>query len=484
MHYAGENGLTITQASQKVSKWDLKQWQRVLGELKDEDWSPEAKSRLNVVGTLAGMNLGMMVGAIASVALIRRRSRQQKIVDSRVNNDQRTEVSRVNAAYSNPVKIVQKDNVVKPARAVAKTAKSSAPMPKAERILPGADLSSQLWLDGDQTLAELQTRIFNDMVNCRDIDDLRDMLKPHLDKSSFDPRKSPADRVKQEDYVTNRLVRTELARIKDSINTASYIANDIKWVNVVTEPGACSKCMNIASAGPYRIEEAPAIPDSTHPNCRCGKVPAVDGDDSLDSPRTANDEDDLSTYKSLTDDEYRKIAKDQKPTREEGNQISRRSGYIGTNNSFKINDALRTNNLDTLPPESKSTIALLDRLIGERTAPQNMIVTRRAMIEELDAMKLDRFASSGSGVDANHPKIFDANQSIHIDSYFSASASDKTLMAKRKVEIKVYLPKGSNAYISENYRESEVILPRDSDYQLLKYYLKDGKVVIELKAGG
>ena len=278
--------MSLGQARQNVSKWDLAQWKLVIAALKDEDWLPEAKKRVGIIGGFAGMNLSMMVGAIASMAMVRLTNRRQKTVANRRSQDARDELARINEAFTKKVtkKAVSKqydatiDKLQQEWQDKADKAEKLGKKTPA-RVLPGADLSDRLWVDGDKLIADIQTRMFNAMTECRDFEDLADLVKPHVSDQQFNPNSSVADRVKQEDYVTERLLRTELARMKDSINTASFIANGIKWVNIVTEPGACAKCAIIAAAGPYPINTAPLLPDETHPNCRCGKVPALNKDD-------------------------------------------------------------------------------------------------------------------------------------------------------------------------------------------------------------
>lgn len=278
--------MTIGQANRSVSKWDMKQWQAAVEELQDEDWLPEAKKRLTPLGVMAGMSLAMMVGSIAGLAILRLTNRRQKIVARQRRLEKVQELDQMAQSFENKP---SPDDVQDAYDAVLDKAKDlwrdaakkaqAANKPAPARVLPGNELSDRLWLDGDKLLNDVQTRMFYDMVNCRDIEDLSNVIKPHINKDGYNPKLNLGDRVKQDDYITERLLRTELARMRDSINTASYIANGIKWVNIINEPGACSKCVSLAAAGPYPINEAPLLPDESHPNCRCGKVPATGPDD-------------------------------------------------------------------------------------------------------------------------------------------------------------------------------------------------------------
>ncbi|WP_334468887.1 hypothetical protein [Levilactobacillus sp. HBUAS67488] len=64
------------------------------------------------------------------------------------------------------------------------------------------------------------------------------------------------------EFNARRIVRTELARIKDKVNMTTYRMKDVKKVDWVCEPGVCQKCQGIEEGGPYWINDAPGIPES------------------------------------------------------------------------------------------------------------------------------------------------------------------------------------------------------------------------------
>ncbi|MCD0434327.1 minor capsid protein [Lacticaseibacillus paracasei subsp. paracasei] len=94
-----------------------------------------------------------------------------------------------------------------------------------------------------------------------------------------------AETVNNHRYVTERIARTESARIQtqaqlDSFNKFGY--DYCKWV---AEPSACDVCKEIseggrAGRGIYRVDDVPDIP--VHPNCRCSiaaYAPDAESDD-------------------------------------------------------------------------------------------------------------------------------------------------------------------------------------------------------------
>lgn len=268
-----------------------------MAELKDEDWSPESKDRLNVLGMMAGMNLGSMFGAVAAMAVVRLQNKRAKVVQERMKQDVNDEIARMAQAFP-AIKQANDTRKAERGKTTADTSKASkneplnqingikpsSPLNHVTKLIGEHDPSPRLWTDTDKLIADLQSSLFDSFTKVKGIQDFSSLFTQHQNPAQFDPQKSIADRIKQSDYVAERLLRSETAKMKDFIDTNTYKANGINWVNIVTEPGACVKCTLIADQGPYPIDSAPVLVDDTHPNCRCGKVPAMGADDSIDEP--------------------------------------------------------------------------------------------------------------------------------------------------------------------------------------------------------
>lgn len=83
------------------------------------------------------------------------------------------------------------------------------------------------------------------------------------------------DTVTNQRFVTERLARTESARVAYGVQLESIKANGFEWVEWFAEPSACATCTRIVRVdngegpGIYPVKKVPKIPDDTHPNCRC-----------------------------------------------------------------------------------------------------------------------------------------------------------------------------------------------------------------------
>lgn len=127
----------------------------------------------------------------------------------------------------------------------------------------GANWSQRLWLDQDALKAALDSAMTTGLIagqsNQAIARNLRDQVKTTI---------------KNHVYVTERLARTETARVQYEAQVDSIKAADYKYVKWYAEPGACRVCQEIADNdeydlgyGVFPVDEVPEIP--IHPNCRC-----------------------------------------------------------------------------------------------------------------------------------------------------------------------------------------------------------------------
>lgn len=85
-------------------------------------------------------------------------------------------------------------------------------------------------------------------------------------------RDQVAETVNNSRYVTERIARTESARIQTQAQLDSFHKFDYQYCKWVAEPSACDLCKEISEGGKngkgiYRVDDVPDIP--VHPNCRC-----------------------------------------------------------------------------------------------------------------------------------------------------------------------------------------------------------------------
>lgn len=127
----------------------------------------------------------------------------------------------------------------------------------------GGDWSQRLWANNDALKAQLDAVLSTGLITGQSNQAMARRLKDQV-KTTVDNGR----------YVTERLARTESARVQYKAQIDSIKAADYKYVKWYAEPGACRICQEIndndsydLGYGVFPVDEVPDIP--VHPNCRC-----------------------------------------------------------------------------------------------------------------------------------------------------------------------------------------------------------------------
>lgn len=128
----------------------------------------------------------------------------------------------------------------------------------------GVTFSQRLWADQDALKAKLDQVLSVGMIQGQNPRKMATRLREQVKTAVGNQR-----------YVTERLARTESARIQTNVQLESIKKHGYNYVQWIAEPKACPACRAIASRdsgfgeGVYKVAKVPKIPDDTHPNCRC-----------------------------------------------------------------------------------------------------------------------------------------------------------------------------------------------------------------------
>lgn len=203
-------------------------------------------------------------------------------------------------------------------------------------------------------------------------------------------------------------------------------------------------------------------------------------------------------YKELSLEEFKKMH--HTVTKEERKIIYGKtffSGYVNSSNARKINGALRNRNADSLSPAYQEIADTLSTVIQKNQIEENIIVDRYVATDALEAIagvsfpKTPGLLVGKSGIEKywqDIDSLSDKIQKGHIyteKGFLSTSGvSDKNVMQDKGILLRIKVPKGTNVYVSTNYRESEIIFDRGSQLEILNARIKnnrtaDLKVVLE-----
>lgn len=126
-----------------------------------------------------------------------------------------------------------------------------------------ANFSQRIWANIDALKAELDAVISTGIIRGDNPREMARLLKKHVRQTVDNHR-----------YVTERIARTESARVQHKAQVSSLIKMDYRFCKWHAEPGACKICSDIVNnddgfgKGVYEIDDCPIVP--AHPNCRCG----------------------------------------------------------------------------------------------------------------------------------------------------------------------------------------------------------------------
>lgn len=289
----------------------------------------------------------------------------------------------------------------------------------------GATFSQRVWANQDALKAQLDVVITNGILTGKNPRAVAKQLKNNVRKT-----------VKNQSYVTERIARTESARVQHSAQIELIKKNGYQFVQWIAEPRACDECRKIATQdngfgdGIYRINKVPKIPDDTHPNCRCSISETwVDGQRNI----------------ALSDDEQAAL-----------------NNYISSD-SYKINDDLRRNKISK---NKKQFIENLDAaLVKMPIYHSSKPLQRDYFFDKQEA--LDDFISN-----------FEIGGVFTDSSYISTS---KIYYGQGKETIHVIIKSSKTGRdISEfNFNEQEVLFPRNSKFRIDDAYVDDnGKMTM------
>lgn len=178
---------------------------------------------------------------------------------------------------------------------------------------------------------------------------------------------------------------------------------------------------------------------------------------------------DSQSFKDLSLEELQETYKNQ--TIDQLNEsiiMGEEKGYVATGNSFRLNEKLRYGY--SFEGDDKATLDALDSLIKNNVLKENIRLHRYVDDDFIG----DKFGVMTWGKSAS--EIIERMKSANITHFEDAGFSSASAIEKnnafrhRKVEIKINAKKGTNAFVTNNISESEVILGRNQRFKIIDYF--------------
>ena len=294
----------------------------------------------------------------------------------------------------------------------------------------GADFSKRIWANQDALKAELDGIISTGIIRGESPRKMATRIKSQVKDSVMDHK-----------YVTERIARTESARVQYTAQIDEIKKNGYQYVQWFAEPKACAECSSIAHAdngygeGIYKINKVPKIPDDTHPNCRCSISETwVDGEQNL----------------ALTDDEKWAL-----------------NSYVSSD-SYKLNDNLRRN---LVTDQQKKFISYMDSGLDKIKTYNGKQPLYRSFNFNKDRNATFQFAQSI------------VNNGFYLDKAFVSSG--KMVYDPKKEDLRMIIKSSKSGHdldaVGINTREKEVLFKRNTLFRVVSFgMLKNNIPYIEV----
>lgn len=136
----------------------------------------------------------------------------------------------------------------------------------------GATFSERVWKNTDELKARLDVLLTNNRIQGESPDKIARRLRDLVSDQFADQAK----------YVTERIARTESARLIHEAQIESYKKYGIEYIKWIAESSACDICEDIAHGGKggdgvYKLKNIPAYP--IHPNEQCSTAACYEYED-------------------------------------------------------------------------------------------------------------------------------------------------------------------------------------------------------------
>ena len=151
------------------------------------------------------------------------------------------------------------------------------------------------------------------------------------------------------------------------------------------------------------------------------------------------------------------------------------AGYIRSSNAYKINKAMRNDDVKSLSKESQKTIDTLKAVINKNESDLDAVLIRKVDYDYLEnVFGVDSKNLKNTVEELNSKKI---GETIIEKGFVSTSyKADKNLNSD-SVELEIYAPKGTKMFLTKNREESEIILQSNTQFELEGAVLTDDKTV-------
>lgn len=248
--YATEEGITLNDAKKRIEKADIASLQRKAEKyVKSKDFSPQANDDMRIYNLTMRINRLEYLKASIGIEISRFYSEEEAFLREAFEKLAMEEYTRMGGILSNDIAY----NAKQIAMIVDGSYQAGA---------FGAVWSERLW----GTSKVLKGILDNELTQAILLGENPRKMAQRILKATG-----------QSKYVTERLARTEMARIQGDVQLDSYIESEIDKYVFIAEPSACKHCKPL-DGRIFSIDKKQIGVNfyPMHPNCMCSSAPYID----------------------------------------------------------------------------------------------------------------------------------------------------------------------------------------------------------------
>lgn len=416
--YASENGITMAEAKKRASKLDIEEYARKAAKyVKTKDFTKEANDAMKIYNLTMKVNRLELLKADLGLELAKGHSKIYQLFYKALKKRSIDEFKRQSGILGKTVQ-----NNTKLANSIVNAS------------FHNATFSDRIWMHQDLLKSDLNKLLQIGLIQGKNPKTLATELRKRFN-------------VKQSD--AERLMQTELARVQTDAQKKSYIENGFDEYEYIAcgSSDVCDTC-KLMDGKVFKVKDmmpglnAPPM----HPRCHCSTAPHIDRAeyeswlDFLEKGGTT------AEWKSLTTENKHAI-----------------KSYVSSI-SYLINDALRNNY--PLTNEQKEIVKNLDDALS-KIHTYNGTLTRSVFF--YDQQSINDFIEE-----------YEVDEIVTAKQYLSTTKGS-IYNPDAQVQLIILNSKNGINISAFNYEEDEVLYKRNSKFKVLRRYIKNNVIYIELE---
>lgn len=473
MRFAAKENVSMAEAKKIISKTDVEAFQNTAKKyVEEKNFGPKANSELRKYNVTMRTNRLELLQARINLETIALALEEDTLTASHINEEVIKEYTRQAGILGMTVPSQTQLNTL--ARSVLLSDVS------------GATFSDRIWANQNELRANINQSIERALIRGEHPRNTAASIK-RLVRDDYGKAKRAADRI----------LITETNRAQTLMQRESFKDAEVDKYIYVAENSACDICSALDDKV-FKVKnmETGVNASPMHPYCKCSVAGFVDDEMESEVMEVIEEEviaevdafDDDKTYKQINaDDEYEELFNSMKHLDEddeywirvgEGDTMDgyEEWGYIGGYNGIKINKHYygALEDYESLTKSDEKTIKFLDKVIDQNKINEDIVVTRYISGQALEDIIKQNTILESLDLNQASENIFKGGEIAFTNkAYTSTSLLPGNEYLMSMIDMKIEVPKGSKGYITDNFEETEMILPRNTKLGIRKMTVKD-----------